>query len=305
VVFLTIVRRAALATLAVPAALVLVSAAQPAPPPPRFVLAASSGTASNVYLSGDGVRWSAGAAVTGTQAPAPVRRGGTLSLYDAATLAGSALGGPVHPFAVRGGRLVASPAAAYQIQLASPEDAARAAPGPVPVSAAVDDNGALVLLYGLRYEPDSKACPVAGQACLKLRTATETSARDGVTFTGDLGNRIVIGFDPADTVGPPALMRAEKGWVVLLQGPGGCLHVLTTSWPHGAYHDAGCILDQGPAGPSGLWDARLGEYRLYGVADGRVVRAVTGSLKSVAPARFRPLALPGRPSFVRVAPYAP
>jgi hypothetical protein len=169
----------------------------------------------------------------------------------------------------------------------------------------VDDAGAITLLYALRYDPTSNACPVPGQACLKLRTATEAPGHDGVTFSGDLGNRIVIGFDPAGSIGPPALMRTEKGWAALLQGPSGCLHLLTSPSPRGTYFDAGCIADQGPVSPSGLWDGRLREYRLYGLANGRVVRAVTGPLKGVTPARFRPLAVPGQPSFVRVTPYLP
>lgn len=296
--------RAGLSALAAVAALALAGGAEPAPAPPRFVLAAGSGSSTAVYLSGDGIRWSAAAAVPASQSPAPVRRGQTFSLFDAATLAGGALGGQVHRFAVRSGRLVAGATVPYAIQLASPEDAARASPGPVPVSAVVDDAGALVLLYALRYEPSTNACPVPGQACVKLRTATE-SGGDGTAFTGDAGNRVVVGFAPGDTVGPPALLRADKGWAVLLQGPGGCLHVLTASSPHAQYRDAGCIADQGPASPSGLWDARLREYRLYGIAGGRVVRAVTGPLRNVAPARFRPLAVPARPSFVRVAPYVP
>ena len=175
----------------------------------------------------------------------------------------------------------------------------------MPVSVVVDDSGALTLLYALRYDAASNACPVPGQACLKLRTATEAPGNDGVTFAGDLGNRIVVGFGPSDQVGPPSLLRAERGWVVLLQGPGGCLHVLTASSLHATYGDAGCVAGQGPASPSGLWDARLREYRLYGIADGRVVRAVTGPLRNVAPARFRPLVVPGRPSFARVASYLP
>jgi hypothetical protein len=172
-------------------------------------------------------------------------------------------------------------------------------------SLGVDDAGSLVLLYALRYEPATNACPMPGQACVKLRTATEAAGSDGTVFTGDPGNRIVLSFDPADSIGPPSLLRADRGWAVLMQGPDGCLHALTATDPHGAYRNAGCTSEDGPASPSGLWDARLREYRLYGVAGGRVVRAVTARLRRLAPARFRPLSLPGRPSAARVVANAP
>ncbi len=170
---------------------------------------------------------------------------------------------------------------------------------------AIDDAGALVLLYALRFEPQTNSCPVLGQACVKLRTATEVAGSDGTSFTGDPGNRIVLSPAPGDAIGPPALLGADKGWAALLQGPGACLHVLTATDPHGSYRNAGCATAQGPASPSGLWDPRLREYRLYGVAGGRVVRAVSGKLARLDPARFRPLALPGRPTVARVAADAP
>jgi hypothetical protein len=169
----------------------------------------------------------------------------------------------------------------------------------------VDDDGALVLLYALRYEPGTNACPVAGRACVKLRTATEVAGSGGTAFAGDPGNRIVLSLDPSDSIGPPALLRAHKGWAVLLQGPAGCLRALTAPSPHGSFRNTGCIADGGPSSPSGLWDSRLHEYRLYGVAAGRVVRAVTARLRRLAPARFRPLALPARPSTARVAANTP
>jgi hypothetical protein len=288
---------AALLALAVPAA-------EPAVRPARFLLAVATGGSVSLYQSSDGVRFAAtpGFSPVPARNPALVRRAGTVYLFDTAALSAGGLGGPLLRFAVRpGGALAGSAPAAYGVQLASPEDAARASPGGIAPSVAVDDAGLLVLLYALRFEPATNACPVGGQACVKLRTATEVAGSNGTAFTGDPGNRIVLSLDPADVVGPPALLRADKGWAVVLQGPTGCLRVLTAANPHGSYGNVGCIADGGPASPSGLWDARLREYRLYGVADARVVRAVTARLRRLAPGRFRPLALPVRPSAARVA----
>jgi hypothetical protein len=308
---------AALLALAVPAA-------EPAVRPARFLLAVTTGGSVALYQSSDGVRFAAtpGFAPVPARSPALVRRAGTVYLFDTAALSAGGLGGPLLRFAVRpGGALAGSAPAAYGVQLASPEDAARASPGGIAPSVAVDDAGLLVLLYALRFEPATNACPLvgrsaagqsptarkggAGQACVKLRTATEVAGSNGTAFTGDPGNRIVLNLDPADAVGPPALFRADKGWAVVLPGPTGCLRVLTAANPHGSYGNLGCIADGGPASPSGLWDARLREYRLYGVTDGRVVRAVTARLRRLAPGRFRPLVLPVRPSAARVAANAP
>jgi hypothetical protein len=285
-----------------------VPAAEPAARPVRFLLAVATGGTVSLYGSSDGVRFTASPGFTPGpgSSPAPIRRGPKLYLYGAPALTATGLEGAARRFTARAdGRLAEGPPAAYSVQLASPEDAGRATPGGLAPSLGVDDAGSLVLLYALRYEPGTNACPVAGQACVKLRTATEVSGSDGTAFTGDPGNRIVLSLDPADSVGPPSLLRADKGWAVLVQGPGGCLRALTATDPHGAYRNAGCISDGGPASPSGLWDARLREYRLYGVAGGRVVRAVTARLRRLAPARFRPLSLPGRPSAARVVANAP
>jgi hypothetical protein len=278
-------------------------AAQPAARPPRFLLALAAGGSVSLAQSADGIRFAAvpGYAAAAGTAPAPVRRGRVVYLYDAPAVAGEGLQGTLRRFAVGpGGRLTEQPPAAYDVQLASLEDAQRASPPAPAPSLAVDDAGALVLLYALRFEPGTNACPAQGQACLKLRTATEAPGSDGTLFGGDPGNRIVLGFDPADSIGPPALLRAQQGWAALLQGPGGCLHLLTAPDPHRAYRNGGCVATPGPASPSGLWDARLREYRLYGLAGGRVVRAVAPRLTRLAPARFRPLAVPGTPAAVRV-----
>jgi hypothetical protein len=288
-------------TLAVPAA-------EPAARPARFLLAVAAGGKVSLSQSSDGVRFAAVPDYTprpGTS-PAPVRRGSTLYLYDSPTLSEGGLTGTVRRFAIAaGGRLAEQAAASYQIQLASPEDAQRATSGSFAPSVAVDDAGALVLLYAIRLEPATNACPVAGQTCLKVRTATEVSGSDGLVFAGDEGNRIVLSFAPSDAIGAPALLRAEKGWAVLAQGPAGCLHLLTTTDPRRAYRNAGCISSTGPATPSGLWDARLRQYRLYGASSGNVVRAITGRLVRLPPERFRPVAVPARPTAVRVAANAP
>jgi hypothetical protein len=293
---------AALLTLSVPAA-------RPAGRPVRFFLAAAAGGRVALYESSDGVRFAAAAGFAprpGTSAGA-VRRGQTLYLYGAATLSTDMLTGTLWRFRVRAsGSLAELAPASYSVQLASPEDVARATPGAIEVSAAVDDGGALVLLYGLRYEPATNACPAAGRACVKLRTATEQPGANGGAFGGDTGNRVVLGLDAAQSAGPPALLRTDRGWAVLLRDGSGCLRALTAASPHGTYRSGPCLLEDGPASPSGLWDTRLSEYRLYGVsADGAVVRAVTPKLRPLAPARFRPLALPVRPSAVRIAANAP
>ena len=285
-----------------------VPSAEPAARPPRFLLALASSGMVSLLQSSDGVRWAPvpGFAPGPGSAPAPARRGPTLYVYDSATVAGGGLGGALRRFAVgSGGRLAEQAPSSYQVQLTSPEDAQRAAPGGLAPSVAVDDAGLLVLVYALRFEPGTNACPVAGQACVKLRTATETAGSDGTAFTGDPGNRLVLGFDPTATVGPPALLRASAGWAALLQGPAACLHVLTAADPRAQYRNAGCALADGPASPSGLWDRRLREYRLYGVAGGRVVRAVSGRLARIGPERFRPAAPGARPSFARIAATAP
>jgi len=288
-------------TLAVPAA-------DPAARPVRFLLAVAAGGTVALYGSSDGVRFTPSPGFTPGpgSSPSPVRRGPTLYLYGSPALSAQGLGGALRRFAARADGLLAegSPAA-YGVQLASPEDAGRATPSALAPSLAVDDAGSLLLLYALRYEPGTNACPLTGQACVKLRTATEVAGSDGTAFTGDPGNRIVVSFDPADSIGPPSLLRADKSWAVLMQGPSGCLHALTATDPHGAYRNAGCISEGGPAVPSGLWDARLRVYRLYGVAGGRVVRAATARLRRLAPARFRPLSLPGRPSAARIVANAP
>jgi hypothetical protein len=282
-----------------------VPAAETATRPARVLLALAGGGTASLLTSSDGVRFSAPVASWPGTVPSPVRRGATLYVYDSPTLSADGLAGTVRRFAVgAGGALREKGSAVYSVQLGSPEDAARATAGSFAPSVAVDDAGALVLLYGLRFEPATNACPAAGQACIKLRTATEVSGSDGTTFAGDPGNRAVLSLAPAETIGPPALLHTERGWAALLRGPAGCLHLVTGRDLRGHYED-GCVADQAPATPSALWGPVVHEYRLYGVAGGRVVRMISRRLGTVVTRQFRPLDVAGRPTFARVAANAP
>jgi hypothetical protein len=283
----------------------VVPAAETATPPARVLLAVAGGGTSSLLTSSDGVRFSAPVASWAGTAPSPVRRGAILYVYDSPTLSADGLSGTVHRFSVGAGRsLTEKPSAGYTVQLTSPEDAARATAGSFAPSFAVDENGAIVLLYGLRFEPATNACPAPGRSCVKLRTATEVSGSDGTAFAGDPGNRVVISVAPAETLGPPALFRTETGWAALLRGPAGCLHLVTGRDLRGKYSDR-CVADQAPATPSALWGPVVREYRLYGVVGGRVVRMVSRRLGAVVTRRFRPLDVAGRPSFARVAASTP
>jgi hypothetical protein len=282
-----------------------VPAAETATRPARVLLAVAGGGTASLLTSSDGVRFSAPLASWPGTAPSPVRRGATLYVYDSPTLSVDGLSGLVRRFAVgAGGALTEKGSAGYSVQLGSPEDAARATAGSFAPSFAVDDAGAIVVLYGLRFEPTTNACPVNGQACIKLRTATEVSGSDGAMFDGDPGNRVVLSLAPAETIGPPALLRTQTGWAALLRGPAGCLHLVTGRDLRGHYDD-GCVADQAPATPSALWGPVVREYRLYGVIGGRVVRMISRRLGTVVTRRFRPLDVAGRPSFARVAGNAP
>jgi hypothetical protein len=89
-----------------------------------------------------------------------------------------------------------------------------------------------------------------------------------------------------------------------MRGPAGCLHLVTGRDLRGKYTD-GCVANLSPGSPSALWSPAVREYRLYGVAGGRVVRMISRRLGSVVTRRFRPLDVAGRPSFARVAANAP
>ena len=282
-----------------------VPAADTATRPVRILLALSGNGTSSLLTSSDGVRFGAPVASWAGSQPAPVRRGAILYVYDRPTLNADGLSGTVHRFAIgAGGSLTEKAAVPYTVQLGSPEDVARATAGSFAPSFAVDENGALVLLYGLRFEPATNACPASGKSCVKVRTATEVTGSDGTAFTGDPGNRVVISVAPAATLGPPALFRTATGWAALLRGPAACLHLLTGRDLRGKYTDR-CVAEQAPATPSALWGPVVREYRLYGVVGGRVVRMVSRRLGTVVTRRFRPLDVAGRPSFARVAANAP
>ena len=139
-----------------------VPAAEPAARPVRILLAISGNGTSSLLTSSDGVRFGAPVASWAGSQPAPVRRGSILYVYDRPTLNADGLSGTVHRFAVgAGGSLAEKAAVPYTVQLGSPEDAARATAGSFAPSFAVDENGALVLLYSLRFEPATNACPVS------------------------------------------------------------------------------------------------------------------------------------------------
>jgi hypothetical protein len=278
---------------------VAVPAAEPASRPARFLLAISGGGTSSLLASSDGVRFSAALATWPGTVPSPVRRGGTIYVYDQPTVSQRGLSGTVRRFAFSGNRLLAKSVSTYTIQIASIEDALRSSPGSFAPSAAVDDNGAIILFYGLRYEPSTNACPVVGKACVKLRTATEVFGSDGASFTGDLGNRATISFPPTDTLDPPALFRGETGWAVAFSGPNRCLHLATGRDVRRHFSDR-CYANESPATPSALWRPALRAYAVYGVTGNRVMRTVSRRLVTVVPVRFRPLDVAGRPSFARV-----
>ena len=273
--------------------------------PARFLLAISGGGTSSLLASSDGVRFSAAISSWSGSVPSPVRRGAALYVYDTPAITADGLTGSVRRFAIAAnGALTARASASYTIQLKSPEDAKRATPGSFDPSVVVDDNGALVLFYALRYEPATNACPVSGQSCVKLRTATEVSGSDGTQFTGDPGNRVVVSFPPSETVGPPSVLRAEFGWAGLFSGPRRCVHLVTGRDLRGHFKE-GCVAQASPETPSALWSETLHQYRLYGVAKGRVVRMVSRRLGRIVATRFRPLDVAGRPSFARAAVNAP
>ena len=279
---------------------VAVPAAETAPGPARFLLTISGNGRSSLLASSDGVRFTAALASWPGTVPSPVRRGGLIYVYDNPTTSQRGLSGTVRRFAFSGSRLVAKGESTYNVEIASSVDALRSSPGSFAPSAAVDDNGAIVLFYALRYEPSTNACPRAGQACVKFRTASEVPGSDGASFTGDSGNRAVINFPPADKLDPPALFRAELGWAAALSGPNGCFHVLTGRDVRRHFSDK-CFKPNSPVTPSAVWRPAASAYAVYGVSGNRVVRTVSRRLATVVPERFRPLDVAGRPSFARVA----
>ena len=276
-------------------------AAAAAPPKPglygRYLLAYGSCDAAGqacreeLAQSLDGVRWFrvAGFVPRPGQRPVPVRRGNRLYVFD---------GRSMRRFSVGKSSLTELAPASLQLDLPDPEqtaDAAAAAPETFSADVLVDAAGSLVMAYAIRLEPSTGLCPTQDLACMKIRTATEVAGSDGTAFTGDPRDRAVLELGPADAVGTPSVFRGRSGWVVLLTGPGGCLHELQAGNLRGAYRDAaglpgGCLAPAPSpvSSPSGFWNPRLREYWLYGVAEGGLERAVAARLNAPLPAtRFR------------------
>jgi hypothetical protein len=254
-----------------------VTARAAAPPPGlgRFLLAytscdsAGQGCREQLAQSRDGVRWSAvpGFAPQPGSHPVAVRRGSRLYLFD---------GPSVRRFAVSGTGLTELPQATVQL------DSGEALVGE---NALLDTTGALVLVY---------AVPATDGSSVTIRTAREVSGSDGASFSADNGQRVTLGSGAA----APALAPSRSGWMGLVT-QGACLQLLTAGNVHGVYKPSaglpgGCISAEAPlATPSGAFRKPLGEYWLYAVEDGQVVRAVARGLGRQLPsARFRPLRLP-------------
>ena len=272
----------------------------PSAPTGRFLLVYVTDGQTRLAQSRDGVRWSAAPGfprAAGT-APSTVRRGRTLYVVDGLAIVPEGLSGELRRLRIGGASLTELPREQFLAQIATPQDLQRASA--VSGSIALDASGLLTVLYALRFEPETNACPVAGEACVKVRTATEEPGSDGALFTGDPRNRAVVGFAPGDDVRDPAAFATARGHLVVLSGPGSCLRLLTASDLHGPFRAApglpgGCIDDELPAvTPSGAYRPFLKEHWLYAVAGGSVVRAATRTLTKQLPARrFRPIGLPG------------
>ncbi len=295
------------------------AAAAAAPPPKpglsgRYLLAYASCDSSGrtcreeLAQSLDGVRWFpvAGFAPRPGQRPVVVRRGSRVYVFEA---------GSVRRFRVGRSSLTEVVPATVALELTDPEQQAdldAATAGSFSADVLVDPDGALVMVYAIRLEPETGLCPTPDLACVKIRTATEVAGSDGAAFAGDPRDRTVLELDPADAVGPPSAFRGRSGWVVLLAGPAGCLHELQAGNLRGAYRDAaglpgGCLAPAPSpvSSPSGFWNPRLREYWLYGVAESGLRRAVAARLNTPLPAsRFHPLAGLGRGRTVAAARFA-
>jgi hypothetical protein len=269
----------------------------------RFLIAYVAGGEQRLAQSRDGIRWTAVAdlAAQPGAAPSAVRRGRTLYVFDGLRIVPEGLTGEVRRFRVGSSSLTELPPSQFTVQLATPLDLQRA--DAVSGSVALDDAGRLTALFALRFEAETNACPVSGQACVKVRTATEAAGTDGALFTGDSGNRAVLSFASGDDVREPAGFATAKGYLVALSGPGQCLRLLKASDLHGSYRAmpklaGSCLADQVSLGtPTGAYRPFLKAHWLYGVSEGRVVRASTRTLTRELPGRrFRPVRLPGSPS---------
>jgi hypothetical protein len=269
----------------------------------RFLLVYVAGGEHRLAQSRDGIRWSAVAdlAAQPGSAPSAVRRGRTLYVFDSLQIVPEGLAGEVRRFRVGSSSLTELPPSEFTVQLATPLDLQRA--DAVSGSVAVDETGQLTPLFALRFAPETNACPAVGQACVKVRTATEAPGTDGALFTGDSGNRAVVNFTSGDTVRDPAAFATAKGYLVALSGPGQCFRLLRAADLHASYRPmpkltGSCLGDEvSVATPTGVYRPLLKSHWLYGVSEGRVVRASTRTLTKHLPARrFRPVRLPGSPS---------
>lgn len=289
--------------LAVLCALAIVDGASsgPSAPASRFLLVYVTDGQTRLAQSRDGVHWSAvpGVLRAAGTAPSAVRRGRRLYVFDGLRVVPEGLAGELRRLRIGDASLMELPRRQFLAQIATPQDLQRASA--VSGSIARDASGILTMLYALRFEPETNACPVAGEACVKVRTATEEPGSDGALFTGDPRNRAVIGFAPGDDVRDPAAFATTRGHLVVLSGPRACLRLLTAGDLHGPYRavrglPGGCIGDEMQvAAPSGAYRPLLEEHWLYAVVGGSVVRATTRTLAKQLPARrFRPVGLPAR-----------
>ncbi len=259
----------------------------------------SGSTTVRLAQSRDGVRWSAVPSFTpapGTD-PSAVRRGSRLYVLDSLQASATGLAAELRRFDVSATGLTETTASPVAVTLSNPAEAQAAST--LSGTLAVDANGMLVLVYVLRLEPGAAGCPATQlNACLRIRTATEVAGTDGAELTGDTGNRRSIAFAPADSAGGPSVLANDKGYVILLAGPGRCVKAFTTTDLHSAYRAGpglagSCLTDPADSTivtPSGAYRPALKESWIYLVRDGTLVRAVASRLTARVPAaRFRPL----------------
>jgi hypothetical protein len=257
----------------------------------------SGTTTVQLAQSKDGVRWAAVPSfvpAAGTD-PSAVRRGSTLYVLDSLRVSSTGLTATVRRFGVSATGLTETTDSEVTVTLANPAEV-QAASG-ISGSVAADANGALVIVYALRFEPGATGCPATQpNACLRIRTATEVAGSDGGEFAGDAGNRRSISFNPAELAGGPGVFASDKGYVILLAGPGRCLKAFTAADLHGAYRagaglPASCLTDPADLSivtPSGAYRPVLKESWVYLVRDGTIVRAIASKLTKRLPGtRFR------------------
>jgi hypothetical protein len=256
--------------------------------------ACSGGATQRLVQSNDGVRWTpvASFAPWPGASPSAVRRGKRLYVLDSVQVAPEGILGSIRRFAVTTTGL--SELSPVQVVLDTPSDLTEITA--VSGSLTRDAAGALVVVLALRFEPNGTTCKQTLKACLRLRTVTEVAGTDGDSYTTDSRDRAAFTFDTADAVIDPTVFAGDKGIVLFLSGPGSCLRTLVATDVHAQYRGGpglpgGCLaVDPALATPSGAYRKLLAENWVYGVDDGKVLRAVTRKLGSrVGPGRFRPL----------------